>query len=563
MQPDLAKTRRRTATMGSAVTLTALGLCASAVPANSVAPPPAGASPSAAPRAQTDPEPTVLHELAVPSVSRRTSGVSAKGSPMSAQEGAAVVAELAPTATSDYAMVGVTWAAGTSDPGTTVRVATRTGGSWSAFEELEVEEDPADVDGTTGRGGTAPMWVGEADGVAVRVVSTTGQAPDDLQVTTVEPDRTVDADSAKTSGAGAGARITGPVSYPQMPDVVTRREWGADPDLGDACWAPIYGRSVRAVVVHHTVNSNDYSRRDAPAIVRSIYAYHTQGQGWCDIGYNLLVDRFGRIYEGRRGGMRLPVRGSHAGDYNTDTVGISMIGDYDKVRPTRRLKNAMVRLVGWRLGTSYTPVYGRVRVYDRRVPHILGHRDVMSTACPGRFGYAFLPALRERVRDYLSEYDSRIKARAADLGRRTTGRIFVGEAATHGGYVTTFERGKMAFKPGLGAHWLSGRILGAYESFGGVRGRLGFPRGDAQPIGATGVTRMLFEHGRLYKTGAQRPRMLFGRVLRRWIKTDGVTGSLGAPTSSVSSTSARETAAFQHGRITWFKADNRIVVERS
>jgi uncharacterized protein with LGFP repeats len=97
--------------------------------------------------------------------------------------------------------------------------------------------------------------------------------------------------------------------------VISRREWGADPRLGDECFEPVYGSSVRAVVLHHTVNSNDYSRSDAPAIVRSILAYHTQGQGWCDIGYNFLVDRFGRIYQGRRGGVRLPVRGAHAGDY--------------------------------------------------------------------------------------------------------------------------------------------------------------------------------------------------------------------------------------------------------
>jgi uncharacterized protein with LGFP repeats len=347
-----------------------------------------------------------------------------------------------------------------------------------------------------------------------------------------------------------------------MPNIVTRREWGADPDLGDACWEPIYGRSARAVVVHHTVNSNDYSRTDAPAVVRSILAYHTQSQGWCDIGYNFLVDRFGRIYEGRRGGIRLPVRGAHAGDYNTDTVGISMIGDYDKVPPTRRLKNAMVRLIGWRLGTSYTPIYGRTRINDRRLPHIMPHGNVMSTACPGRYGYALLAELRQRVRSYLSAYDSPIKERAAEIGRRTTGRIFVGEEWTKNGFVTTFEQGQMLAKPGLGAHWLSGRILGAYRHFGGRRA-LGFPKTDALPMGSTGVTRMIFEHGRFYKTGAKRPRLLVGRILLRWIKVGGVGGALGAPLTSVISTPEQDRARFEHGRITLNKVNDTIVVDRA
>jgi hypothetical protein len=550
LQLDQA-TGRRKATLGGVVSLTVLALCSSALPANGSPASSATEITAAAVRAPSDdPAATAVQDLAVPSV------------PVSDErrdQGSDVVARLAPTATSGYALVGVTWTAGTATPGTVVQVATRTDGAWSTYEELEIEEEPVDATGTAGRGGTAPLWVGDADGVAVRVVSSSGQAPDDLRVSTVEPDRT----TARTAmSGGAGARIVEPVKFPSMPNIVTRREWGADPDLGDTCWEPIYGRSARAVVVHHTVNSNDYSRTDAPAVVRSILAYHTQSQGWCDIGYNFLVDRFGRIYQGRRGGIRLPVRGAHAGDYNTDTVGISMIGDYDKVPPTRRLKNAMIRLIGWRLGTSYTPIYGRTRINDRRLPHIVPHGNVMSTACPGRYGYALLSELRSRVKTYLSEYDSPIKKRAAEIGRRTTGRVFVGEEWTKNGFVTTFEQGKMLAKPGLGAHWLSGRILGAYQHFGGRR-VLGFPKTDAVPMRSTGVTRMIFEHGRFYKTGTKRPRLLFGRVLLRWIKTGGVGGSLGAPTTSVRSSRTKDTAKFEHGSITWNRDDGTIVVDRA
>ena len=196
----------------------------------------------------------------------------------------------------------------------------------------------------------------------------------------------------------SGSAIKRAPRFPAKPRVITRRQWGANPKLTDHCDSPRYGRSAKMVFVHHTVNANNYSPRESPAIVRSIYAYHTQGQNWCDIGYNALIDRFGNIYEGRRGGMSKPVRGAHAGDYNTGTVGVSMIGNFQQRKPSARMKNALVRFIGWRLGTSYKPVRGTVRVEGHRFKRISGHRDAMSTACPGRFMYNRLPNIRQAHR---------------------------------------------------------------------------------------------------------------------------------------------------------------------
>jgi uncharacterized protein with LGFP repeats len=75
--------------------------------------------------------------------------------------------------------------------------------------------------------------------------------------------------------------------------------------------APRYSSTIYAGWVHHTVNANDYSSAEVPGIIRSIYAYHMQGRGWSDIGYNFLVDRFGRLWEGRSGGIDRPVIGAH------------------------------------------------------------------------------------------------------------------------------------------------------------------------------------------------------------------------------------------------------------
>ena len=89
---------------------------------------------------------------------------------------------------------------------------------------------------------------------------------------------------------------------------------------------------VHAGFVHHTVNANDYTRAQVPGILRSIYAYHTKSRGWSDIGYNFLVDRFGRIWEGRYGGVDRPVVGAHTLGYNDNAFAMSAIGNFE-LRP--------------------------------------------------------------------------------------------------------------------------------------------------------------------------------------------------------------------------------------
>ena len=68
------------------------------------------------------------------------------------------------------------------------------------------------------------------------------------------------------------------------------------------------------------------------AIVRGIEIYHVKGNGWNDIGYNFLVDKYGQVFEGRYGGVDRPVIGAHAEGFNTGSVGVAVIGDYDSTR---------------------------------------------------------------------------------------------------------------------------------------------------------------------------------------------------------------------------------------
>ena len=106
---------------------------------------------------------------------------------------------------------------------------------------------------------------------------------------------------------------------------------------------PSYG-TIKAGFVHHTVDANSYTSAQVPAIIRGIYSFHTKSRGWSDIGYNFLIDRFGRTWEGRAGGVDQPVIGAHTGGYNSQLFGAAAIGTFNTTTPPagrdRRLQEA-------------------------------------------------------------------------------------------------------------------------------------------------------------------------------------------------------------------------------
>src|SRR5690606_25966754 len=139
----------------------------------------------------------------------------------------------------------------------------------------------------------------------------------------------------------------------------------------------------------------------------SYQSYHVKGHGWCDIGYNFLVDRFGQIFEGRKGGMTNQVRAAHSGvdAVNQYATGISMMGHFDYQKPSAAQKAAVVKLTGWRLKYFGANPKGNFTAGGRSYKVIHGHRDVKATACPGKYGYAWLSevgGLRDRVATYIS-----------------------------------------------------------------------------------------------------------------------------------------------------------------
>jgi hypothetical protein len=110
------------------------------------------------------------------------------------------------------------------------------------------------------------------------------------------------------------------------PPLVTREQWGCTPQTCPAKEAPAY-TPVTHLIVHYTAGVN--TATDWPAVVRSIWALHVQGNGWNDIGYNYLIDPDGVLYEGRAGGDG--VLGAHFSGVNSGTMGVALMGTYSVV----------------------------------------------------------------------------------------------------------------------------------------------------------------------------------------------------------------------------------------
>ena len=265
-----------------------------------------------------------------------------------------------------------------------------TTGRWGAWLDAASEEEDQPDGGAPEAASTRgwrvgnPTWVGPANGIRYRV---SGRVAG-LRASFV---RSPEVKIPLRAVASAGS-----------PPIVPRAAWGADESIRRN--APEYAAAIRFAIVHHTAGPNSYSPSQAAAIMRGIQIYHVKSNGWNDIGYNFLVDRYGTVYEGRSGGIDRNVVGAHARGFNTGSAGVAVIGTFETAasppRPRPRSRT-------FSPGGSTSPTSIRFRrsppspaaasatrpAFPSSLRAVSGHRDTGLTSCPGDQLYAQLGAI--------------------------------------------------------------------------------------------------------------------------------------------------------------------------
>jgi len=312
--------------------------------------------------------------------------------------------------TDRFTALGVTWQRG--EGRVHARWRRETGGwtEWRRLPRLTHGPDRGSPEAVGTRAATDLVWTGPSDAVQLELDGDQSDPMLALLRPRRRPTDRVVGRHASTRTDEVSARREGVVP---MPGLLYRRAWGPDPRLRNG--RPVYNDRIRQVHVHHTVNSNDYRRADVPGMIRAMYRYHTRSLGWSDIGYNFLVDRFGRLWEGRAGGPRRAVRGAHTLGFNHASVGVAAIGNFETKRVGKPMIRALVRVAAWKLDagngrprrTIWIRSDGSDRYPDGRLvelPTIDGHRDTNETACPGRHLYRALPMVRRRTARRMREF---------------------------------------------------------------------------------------------------------------------------------------------------------------
>ncbi len=329
-----------------------------------------------------------------------------------------------------------------------------------------------------------------------------------------------------------------------QPAIISRAQWGANEDY--MTWEPEY-EIPRKIIVHHTVTSN-YDP-DPAATVRSIYYYHAVSLGWGDIGYNFLIDRDGRIYEGRYGGNA--VVGGHAYGWNYGSVGVAILGDYSSSDMTAASYSALVSLAQWKSNLNRIDPRGNDSMNGVTLPNYLGHRDVGSTSCPGNGVYQHLPSLRADVVYSPVPIDEPIYSKWEALHGAPGGAVNLQYPVT-GGVAQDFAFGRIVWDNDAGAgYWLLGGILARYDGLGAYDGFLGMPTSDEYDIGGGRANN--FQGGRIYWSPDTDVHVVYGGILAKYV-AEGEVGRIGFPVTdeydAPGAAGARETD-FQYGRIYW------------
>lgn len=299
----------------------------------------------------------------------------------------------------------------------TFAVRSLNGGEWSEWVEVETpfDESPDGADGDEGAGSVSaigPIWLGDnAENAEIQLVSGAASSVT-IEALDSTDDRPAVAlpDGSVPEGTAASTPVGRPAIQPRSAWATSG--WRSD---NNGCEnGPSYADNIRTVVVHHTVTTNTYAASQVDDIMRGIYRSHTVVNGWCDIAYNFVVDRFGTIWEARSGGADRPVIGGHSKGFNTWTAGVALLGQHHSGAspaagaPTAAAIASVNAVASWKLSLHGVDPLGTGWLQNRstraplkfpswawvEMPAIVGHRDLGYTSCPGSLTVPTISGMR-------------------------------------------------------------------------------------------------------------------------------------------------------------------------
>jgi N-acetylmuramoyl-L-alanine amidase len=119
-------------------------------------------------------------------------------------------------------------------------------------------------------------------------------------------------------------------------------------------------KSTKRAIIHHSASPDVFAS--------TIHGWHLN-QKWSGIGYHFVIRAGGAIERGRPE----DTIGAHSGpDGNGDSIGVVLTGNFEYDKPTEAQLDSLV----WLITQYLEPKYGKLQV--------MGHKDVMATACPGK-----------------------------------------------------------------------------------------------------------------------------------------------------------------------------------
>lgn len=462
-----------------------------------------------------------------------------------------LVAHLAPR-DAKFTLYGLLWTSKPAD--VTLQARTRTASGWGAWQDLDAEQVETEARLTTGA--SDPVWSGPSTAVEVRAFTPTGSTSTvrGLQASLINSTSTTADQLARTADTKVSAAANS--STPSKPTIISRASWGADESLlkynGSDCVRATIDKTILGATVHHTEGTNSYTAAQSASIVRGIYAFHVMDRGWCDVGYNFLVDKYGQVFEGRHGGTDLPVHGAHATLWNTNTVGVSVMMNSSTAQPTPAAMDALSSVIAWKLAGNYRDPLSTVTLAGKTVKRIFRHGDVMSTECPGTNITAYMPKLRQQVATKMGAWQTPIyqawQARGGESG--TLGAPNVLERPWNGGRTTTFAGGGIYQLPNGTLRTMGRPSANRYLATGSFT-KLGWPTADEAAGPVANSSRTNFTGGTIWASSAAGAHITTGAVDAYLKAHPEVFTQIGLPKAEAVTTTTGGSQQFERGSLAW------------